>query len=126
MDKTIVEIGGVKMEVDLRHARTIESYKIGDSVKLLVKKYGDDYQSCPGIIIGFDDFKQLPTIVVAYLDATSYSAELQFAYYNSKTAEKLEICPMTDPYIAIEKTRVLDIMDGKIQTKEQELADLKA
>ena len=126
MDKTIVEIGGIKMEVDLRTARTIDSYKIGDSVKILVKKYQDDYQSCPGIIIGFDDFKDLPTIVIAYLDATSYSAEVNFAHYNLKTADKFQICPMTDPYIAIEKGRVVEIMDQKIQVKQQELLDLEA
>lgn len=42
--KKIVEINGIKMEVDMRHAKTIDTYKIGDRVKVLVKQYSDTYR----------------------------------------------------------------------------------
>ena len=38
-EKTIVEINGIKMEVDLRHATRVEEFKIGSKVKVLKKQY---------------------------------------------------------------------------------------
>ena len=35
--KRIVEIGGVKIEVDLRTAKRVDSYRVGDPVKVLTK-----------------------------------------------------------------------------------------
>ena len=67
-NKRVVEIGGVKLEVDLRHARVIENFKIGDTVKVLLKKYGDSYESHLGVIVGFDNFKERPTIVIAHVE----------------------------------------------------------
>jgi hypothetical protein len=45
----IVEVDGIKLEIDERTARTIESYKVGDPVKVLVKSYGDSYNIYPGV-----------------------------------------------------------------------------
>ena len=51
-----IEINGVKMDVDMRHAkvRKTESLKVGDRVKLLQKKYGNSYEVNAGVVIGFD------------------------------------------------------------------------
>lgn len=59
--KTIVEINGIKLEVDLRTAKRVEEYKVGDMVKVLKKEYGDSYKSYAGMIVGFDAFVALPT-----------------------------------------------------------------
>ena len=37
-EKRIVEIDGVKIEVDLRTAKRVDSYKVGDNVKILEKE----------------------------------------------------------------------------------------
>ncbi|MHC4294732.1 MAG: hypothetical protein ACYSTL_04025, partial [Planctomycetota bacterium] len=50
----VVEINGVKLEVDLRHAKVIDQFRVGDRVKVLKKKYEKVYESHPGAIIGFD------------------------------------------------------------------------
>ena len=42
-NKRIVEIDGVKIEVDLRKAKRVDSFQVGDNVKILEKKYNDDY-----------------------------------------------------------------------------------
>lgn len=33
-NKKIIEVNGIKMEIDLREAKIINNYKVGDSVKL--------------------------------------------------------------------------------------------
>ena len=37
-----IEINGVKLEIDLRTAKRVDTFKIGDNVKVLKKEYGDD------------------------------------------------------------------------------------
>ena len=66
-EKTIIEINGVKMEIDLRQATVVENFKVGDKVKVLIKTYNDSFQSHVGTIVGFDAFKERPTIILAYL-----------------------------------------------------------
>ena len=35
-NKRIIEVNGVKMEIDLRQAKVIDNYKVGDYVKVKV------------------------------------------------------------------------------------------
>lgn len=121
-NKRIVEIGGVKLEVDMREARTVESYKIGDRVKVLVKGYSS-YNSHAGIIAGFDNFKSLPTVIVAYLE-NEYSAEIKFVYLNSESTD-IEICPMSGDSIAYSKETAIEALDKTILSKEREVDELK-
>jgi len=121
-ETTIIEINGIKMEVDLRTAKKIETYKIGDNVKVLIKEYSN-YASYPGVIIGFDGFAQLPTITVCYLK-TGYNAEVKFIYVNSQTTD-IEIVHMTDAD-KMELNLAPEQLDREILKKEAEIADLKA
>ena len=124
--KRIIEINGVKIEVDLREAKQINSYKIGDSIKVLIKKYGDDYQSCPGVIVGFDDFKDLPTIIISYLLVEYNGSQVKFAYLTEKTKD-IQICPLyRTEDVMIDKTRTIEILDKEIATKALELEDAKS
>jgi len=123
--KRIVEINGVKIEVDLRYAKTIESYKVGDKIKVLKKKYSDTYASYPGIIAGFDNFKELPTLVIAHIDIGGYNSQaIEFDYLN-KNSTDIEICPMVDDYISLTKETVLDFIDKAITKSENEILELK-
>jgi len=95
MDNTkIIEINWVKMEIDLRQAKTIENYKVWDNVKILVQSYWDNYDSYIWQIIWFDDFTVNPTIVVAYLKVESSTATIEFAYINQKS-QKYEITSLS-------------------------------
>lgn len=120
-EKTIIEVQGVKLEVDLRHAKRIDKFKIGDAVKVLVKEYSDQ-RVYPGVIVGFENFKDLPTIVVCYL--SKYNSELKFNFFNAQSKD-FDITASHDSYIAIEKGDVVENMDRAIIKKEEELADLK-
>lgn len=123
-EKRIIEVGGVKLEVDLRYAKQIESYKVGDNVKVLLKEYSDTFKSYPGVIVGFDNFVQRPTIVIAYLNMGYDKAEVKFLYLtvDSKDAE---ICPMIGDELAVNKISAVQMLDRDIERKEQELQELK-
>ena len=120
-EKTIIEINGVKMEIDLRQAKRVDTFKVGDNVKVLVKQY-EGYKSFPGAIVGFDEYKNLPTLVVCYLE-TGYNAAVKFAYINAESKD-IEICPMNDEDV-FEKAYVIESIDREINKKEAEVLDLK-
>lgn len=125
-DMTIVEINGVKMEVDLRHAKIVhENLRVGTKVKVLTKNDYSGPSVHPGVVVGFEPFPSLPTIIVAYMD-TGYDGELKFAYVNSKSSEKWEIIPSIDDELPIAKNDVLARFDRDIEKKEAELRDLHA
>lgn len=123
-EKTIVEINGIKLEVDLRHAKRIEEFKVGDNVKILIKGYGDDYKSHGGVIVGFDQFENLPTIVICYCEVSYSSAEIKFAYINSKTKD-IEICHMGEYEKLIDLDMAKSFMEREVAKKEQEVLDIK-
>ena len=126
-EKRIIEIGGVKVEVDLREAKQIDTYRIGDPIKILVKKYGDEYTSYPAVIVGFDNFPDLPTIIIAYLEVSYSTAEVKFVYLNANTGKNYQICPAVrkEDFI-IDKVHAVELLDKSIQQKAAELEDLKS
>ena len=123
-EMTIVEINGVKMEVDLRHATIVhENLQVGSKVKILDKSGYGGVQVWPGVIVGFEPFPSLPTIIVAYID-TSYSGGLKFAHFNGKSAEKWELVPSIDDEIPVAKDDVLSRFDREMDKKQAELDEL--
>lgn len=124
-EKRIIEINGIKMEIDLRDAKVIDSYKVGDTVKILKEKYSNNFESYLGVIVGFDDFEKHPTIVVAYLDVDYTSVKIQFAYINSVSKE-VEICPINTWDIPYSKQDVLSKIDREIEKKKQEIIEFES
>lgn len=122
----IIEINGVKLEVDLRSAKRVDSFKIGDHVKLLIKEYGDTMKVHPGVIVGFDAFESLPTIVIAYMKTAYNDFDLSMAFLNAKS-EGMEIVAATDLRpLQFDKAGILDKFDREIQKKTQEVDDLRS
>lgn len=119
----IVEINGVKIEVDLRTCKVIENYKVGDRVKVLIKDYSG-YNSYAGVIIGFDDFQKLPTMIIAYLKQSYSSAEINWVYLNAETKD-IEICPANALDKFLDKSHALNLFDKEIAKKELELIEIK-
>lgn len=121
--KHVVEINGIKMEIDLRHATVVENYKIGDPVKVLIKDY-TDYKSYAGVIVGFDNFKERPTIIIAYLKSGYNEASIHFAHLN-KDMKDCEIVPMTEKELPFSKQRVIEEMNSQICNAEEKVRELK-
>lgn len=124
MEKQIIEINGIKMEVDLRYAKVVEHYKVGDNVKVLIKKYSDNYETYPGVIVAFDQFEKLPTITICYVEMNYSSAEVKFVSFNSSTKD-VEIVHMAEHEKLIDKSKALDYLNRVVHIKEQELFELQ-
>lgn len=121
-----IEIEGVKIEVDLRTAKKIEAYKVGDRVKVLVKGFSS-WTSHAGVIVGIDAFKNLPTIIIAYIkDILSFSGaggEVSFAHLNAESKD-VEICPMCEDDIVPTRDTILTYFDRAIQKQTIELEQI--
>jgi len=119
----IIEVNGVKMEVDLRQAKVVEQYRVGDNVKVLIKEY-QSYKSYPGVIIGFDTFEKLPTINIMYVKTNYSAAELIVVNFNAKS-EDVEIAPMHD-YDKLDRADIVGILNRDIEKKRAELHEMES
>lgn len=126
MEKRIVEIDGVKIEVDLRTAKRIDTFAVGDNVKVLCKDYGD-YKVKPGIITDFANFKEKPTIVVAVFNKGSWSSSpsIKFIYIYEGVEDKYEIVLADDEELRLTKDGVVEKFEREIQKKRNEAQDLQ-
>ena len=115
-EKRIIEINGVKMEVDLCTAKVVENYKVGDSVKLLKKRY-NDYEVLPAAIVGFTEFKNLPTIELLTINR---SGDVEFVAFNTGTKD-VEIAPFNRYEAAFDRTEILEKLDRKVLEAEEAL-----
>lgn len=123
-DKRIVEINGVKLEVDMRSARRIDEFKVGDSVKVLDQR-NDKCEMRSGVITDFANFKELPTMMVAVYKVGSYweKPTIEFIPYNAKT-EGIEIVGVSAEEIIVSRDTVVQKFDDEIAKKRDELNDL--
>ena len=120
----IIEINGVKIEVDLRTAKRVDSYKVGDSVRLLTKNY-NGYNVKYGVIVDFAEFDKLPTIEILALEPDAYaSGGLQFYSFNAKT-EDMEIAPLGYMDCAFKRDDILRTMNNEIETKMKEVETMR-
>lgn len=124
----IIEINGVKMEVDLRTAVRVDTLRVGTKVKLLCKNDYSGIKVFPGVVVGFEPFEAMPTILVAYVEQNYNEAGVKVAYINSsdKSREKWEIVPSVDDDLPIAKASVLRSMDREIEKKQAEIADIES
>lgn len=123
----IIEVKGIKMEVDMRNARVakLELYKIGTKVRVLKKEYSDTFATYGGVIIGFDQFEKRPSILIAYLKSDYNSCEIEFLTYNKDTKD-IEICPADDGFIPFKKATIVEQMDRTVLQAETTLEEMKA
>lgn len=119
----VIEINGVKLEVDMRHARRVDELRVGSKVKVLVKEYSD-FKVYPGVIVGFEEFQKLPTIIVAYLVTSWSSADIKFLHYNGSTTEH-EVVAASSDETELNRGEAVEYFDREIKKKKNELADLE-
>lgn len=123
--KTVIEINGVKMEVDLRYAKRIEHITVGSRVKVLRKKYSDSYEVLHGVVIGFEPFKALPTIVICVANVEYQEAKIEFVYYNAKSEGIEVVVACNEDVAALDKNDFLAKCDREIFKKQNEIAELE-
>ena len=115
--KTIVEIKGVKMELDLREGTTrrIDTFKVGTKVKVLQKGYSG-YEVKAGVIVGFDAFEALPTIKVATVNTGYGQNPIQFVNFNANTEGEI-IAAEDDTELLVNKDQVTDTLTRNVEEK---------
>lgn len=124
MEKTIIEVNGVKLEVDLRTAKRVDTLRVGDRVKVMVKGYSD-WKVHAGTVAGFEPFKNLPTVIIAYLESDYSGSKLKFLYFNSQTKETEVIKAIDDDQLDIEKANILQHFDKEEAKLEAQLDEIK-
>lgn len=126
MDENIrtIEVNGVKLEVDLRYAKRIDVFKVGDTVKVLDKRNNkNDLKT--GVITDFANFKNLPTLMVAVYKPGDYwsAPTIEFIPYNSET-EGIEIVGVNAEEIIVSRETIVQKFDDEITRERDKLNDL--
>jgi len=130
-NKRIVEIDGIKIEVDLRNAKVVETYHVGDPVMVLHK--AEQYKEAvinAGVIVSFNEFNGTPAIQIMELTMNNYSDDVGFkivSIVSGETTKKdggISIAPYSRYEGLISKTSVVTKLNRKIAQKEMELEEL--
>lgn len=125
-NKRIVDIDGVKIEVDLRTAKKIDNFKVGDTVKVLDKCSSSD-KIRPGVIVDFAEFRELPTITIAVYIEPYYSSDcptVKFIYYNKESAKDYDIVPCSVDELKVSRDGVCELFENEIAKKKKNYDDL--
>ena len=123
-NKRIIEINGVRLEVDMRSARRIDEFRVGDNVKVLDSRGGNNLVRS-GVITDFANFKELPTLIIAMYCPPDYWSKpsVEFLYFNSQT-EYVEIVGVSAEETIVSRETVVQKFDDEIAKKRDELNDL--
>lgn len=123
-NKRIIEINGVKLEVDMRSARRIDEFRVGDNVKVLDNRDGKNLVRS-GVITDFANFKELPTLIVATYRPPDYWSKpsVEFIYFNSQIKD-IEIVGVSAEETIVSKETIVQKFDDEIAKKRDELNDL--
>jgi hypothetical protein len=125
-DITQFVVGAVTIAASRQAAIRAEILKVGDPVRVLTKpSYGDPKVST-GVIVGFEPFKEQPTVVVAYIESEYGKAELKILAYSEKTKDVEILAAPEGINMMVERARVLEYFDQEERKKLAELAELKA
>lgn len=121
----LVEINGVKLEVDMRYARRVDTLRLGTRVKVLKEDYSGP-KVYHGIVVGFEPFATLPTIVVAYCEDDWDKAEIKFLFFNEKAKkDKIDIVVAADEDFSFDKDVILARFDKQIAAKRREIEKIE-
>jgi len=124
-NEKIIEINGTKLEVDMRYATRIDTLQIGTKVKVLDKSYG--VRVVHGVVIGFEPFSTLPTIIIAYVKPSTYSnpCSVEFLYYNSDTKDYEVIAAHNDDDQALDKKQIVESMDYEMNQLKNKIEEIE-
>lgn len=115
-------VGAITLAANRDMAVRAEVLQVGDTVRVFVKPSYGEPKVHTGVIVGFEPFKEMPTIIIAYVEVDYNKAEMKMLYFNGQNKDT-EILPAApDTNIEIERTRVLDWFDSE-EKKALALAD---
>lgn len=125
------KVGEVMIMPPANTMSRVESLRIGDPVKVLQKpaSYSTDMKVYYGVVVAFELFKKLPTLVILYAESGYASCDLKTLYYNEKVASKEDApeiirCPPSDiqrASVATDFRRSIQVEREKLQAQMREL-----
>jgi len=125
-----VDIGNLTIIPPPETALEMRTLKIGDTVKVLKRKYQSEFEVHVGKVVSFESFQNNPTIVIVYVETKYTKAEVKILYYNSKVAEsgnwevlKADLNDIWSPSKL--KKDFLSSMQREIEVKEAEIKEIK-
>jgi hypothetical protein len=98
--------------------------RIGDRVKVMIKGYSA-WETYVGVVASFDNYKDLPTFNIVYVDASYSKAEIKTIPYNEESVNvKVSFPDPNAKELDIDKESILSKFDRQIEAKKNELTDL--
>lgn len=123
-DKQIIEVGGTKIEIDFAQVRKIETFRIGDTIKIFKKKYSD-WKIYPAIITGFAKSEEMSGIEITYLELDYSSARLMCDIVTEESKDiVLATISSTEKYMTFDN--IPEMLARDIEKREMELAEAKS
>ena len=118
-------IQGTHFEISRAPEQPMTTFvRIGDRVKVMKKQY-DGWKTYPGIVVSFDNFKDMPTFNIVYVNASYSSCELNSIAFNEETKDiKLSFLEEGSKEIDIDRTAIIKYFERAIEGKKNELSDL--
>lgn len=118
-------IQGTHFEISRAPNQPTEKFvRIGDRVKVMKKQY-DGWKTFPGIIVSFDDFKDMPTFNIVYVEASYSSCNLHSVAFNEESKDiKVSFLADDSKEIDIDRTGMIKYFERAIEAKKNELSDL--
>ena len=123
-EKRIIEINGIKMEVDLRTAKRIDTFKVGDPVKILDCTYSTP-QIYAGVIVGFAEFNKHAAIEVMALTESYSGTDFKFITIKSDEDSKYEIVHYNNYEKIFTQSNVISKFDREIEKRKIEIEELE-
>jgi len=124
-NKRVVEINGVKVEVDLRTAKVVEHFKVGDPVRVFHPKQDfSDAAIRPGVIVGFCEFDKTPAIQILELEVSYSGVSFNTVVIAEGINNNLQIAPYNKFEGIVSKADVVTRLDRMIQKAELDLSEL--
>ena len=122
--KRIVEINGMKMEIDLRTAKKIDTFRVGDPVKVLDMNYQSPVIKA-GVIVGFAEFSKHAAIEIMVLSDNYSGVDFNFITVKSGDECKYEIVHYNNYEKIFTQSNVVDKFAREIEKKKIEIAELE-
>lgn len=123
-NKRIIEINGIKMEVDLRTAKKINTFKVGDPVKVLDMNYSNA-QIKAGVIVGFAEFEKHAAIEIMVLDDGYSGVNFNFITIKNGDDCKYEMVHYNNYEKIFTQSNVIDKFTREIEKKKIEIEELE-
>lgn len=120
-------VGSVAIAASRDAMMRAEVLKVGDAVRVFVKeKYSTTSAVHTGVVVGFEPFKERPTIIIAYVKVDYASAKMEMLYFTGQEEGIEVLAAAPDTNIEIERSRVLDFFDQEETKALAKVAEVRA